>query len=148
MTAWSASQRRTADSTSVLSTALRSKVERLMTLSTSAVAVCCWSDSRSSLSSRGFSMAMTALAAKFLTSSICLSVKWQHLLTKDSNCAKEVVFFQHWHDKKRSSTGEIPHRNKGRVSFEVERFRPHVGDLQHLLRGGDAGKRVTWADVK
>jgi hypothetical protein len=31
-----------------------------MTLSTSAVAVCCWSDSRSSLSSRVFSIAMTA----------------------------------------------------------------------------------------
>ena len=39
---------------------LRSNVERLMTLSTSAVAVCCCSDSRSSLSSRVFSMAMTA----------------------------------------------------------------------------------------
>jgi len=31
-----------------------------MTLSTSAVAVCCWSDSRSSLSSRVFSVAITA----------------------------------------------------------------------------------------
>jgi hypothetical protein len=48
--------------------------EELMTLSTSAVAVCCCSDSRSSLSSRVFSMAMTAWAAKFFTSSICLSV--------------------------------------------------------------------------
>ena len=44
----SASHSRTADSTSVLSTDLRSKVERLMILSTSAVAVCCCSDSRSS----------------------------------------------------------------------------------------------------
>ena len=49
-------------------------VERLITLSTSAVAVCCCRDSRSSLSSRVFSMAMTACAAKFCTSSICLSV--------------------------------------------------------------------------
>src|SRR6516164_1982471 len=57
--AMSASHRRAADSTSVLSTLLRSNVERLMTLSTSAVAVCCCSDSRSSLSSRVFSMAMT-----------------------------------------------------------------------------------------
>ena len=40
----SASQSRAADSTSVSSTACRSKVERLMTLSTSAVAVCCCSD--------------------------------------------------------------------------------------------------------
>ena len=45
-----------------------------MTLSTSAVAVCCCSDSRSSLSRRVFSMAMTACLAKLLTSSICLSV--------------------------------------------------------------------------
>ena len=36
---------RAADSTSVSSTDLRSKAERLMTLSTSAVAVCCCSDS-------------------------------------------------------------------------------------------------------
>ena len=60
MTAISASHSRAADSTSVSSTACRSKVERLMTLSTSAVAVCCCSDSRSSLSRRVFSMAMTA----------------------------------------------------------------------------------------
>ena len=52
-----------------------------MTLSTSDVAVCCSSASerssvrwRSSLSSRVFSMAMTACAAKFDKSSICLSL--------------------------------------------------------------------------
>src|SRR6516162_4268298 len=44
----SASQSRAADSTSVSSTACRSKVERLMTLSTSAVAACCFSASFSS----------------------------------------------------------------------------------------------------
>ena len=41
MVALSASHRCAADSTSVLSTACKSKVERLITLSTSAVAVCC-----------------------------------------------------------------------------------------------------------
>ena len=41
----SASHSLAADSTSVLSTVLRSKVERLMIFSTSAVAVCCRSDS-------------------------------------------------------------------------------------------------------
>src|SRR6516162_7538169 len=46
-----------------------------MTLSTSAVAVCCCNDSRNSLSNRAFSMAMTAWSAKVLTSSICCSVK-------------------------------------------------------------------------
>ena len=56
------------------STGCSSTVERLMTFSTSAVAVCCCSDSRSSLSRRVFSMAMTAWLAKFLTSSISLLV--------------------------------------------------------------------------
>jgi hypothetical protein len=56
----STSHKRAADSVSVSSTARRSKVERLMTLRTSAVAVCCCKDSRSSLSRRVFSMAMTA----------------------------------------------------------------------------------------
>ena len=75
MAAMSASHSRAADSTSVSSTVCRSKVERLITLSTSAVAVCCCSDSRSSLSRRVFSMAMTAWAAKSVTSSICLLLK-------------------------------------------------------------------------
>ena len=50
----SASQSLVADSSGVLRTVCRSKVARLMTLSTSAVAVCRCSDSRNSLSSRVF----------------------------------------------------------------------------------------------
>ena len=44
-----------------------------MTSRISEVAVCCSRDSRSSVSSRAFSMAMTAWAAKLVTSAICLS---------------------------------------------------------------------------
>ena len=65
----------------VSSTGRRSKVERLMTLSTSLVAVWYSSDScrssvrsRNSPSSRAFSIAITACAAKFCNSAICLSV--------------------------------------------------------------------------
>ena len=46
-----------------------------MTFSTSAVADCCCRDSRSSLSNRAFSMAITAWSANVVTSSICFSVK-------------------------------------------------------------------------
>ena len=45
-----------------------------MTPSTSAVAVCCSNASRVSVMSRAFSIAMTACAAKFCNSAICLSV--------------------------------------------------------------------------
>ena len=52
----------------MLSTVCRSNVERLMTLSTSAVAVCCCERFRAAHSSkRVFSMAMTAWAAKLLS---------------------------------------------------------------------------------
>ena len=54
MTTVSASQSCAADSTSVSSTVCRSNVERLIVLSASAVAVCCWRDLRSSFSRRVF----------------------------------------------------------------------------------------------
>jgi len=47
--------------------------DELIMPSTSAVAVCCSSDSRSSFNKRVFSKAMTAWAAKVVTSSICFS---------------------------------------------------------------------------
>jgi hypothetical protein len=64
MAAMSALQSRAADSVSVSSTVCKSKVERLITFSTSAVAVCRSSASLVSLNSRVFSMAMTAWSAK------------------------------------------------------------------------------------
>src|SRR5882724_12820341 len=101
MTTVSASQRRAADSTSVSSTVCRSKVERLMTLSTSAVAVCCCSDSRSSLRRRVFSMAMTAWRAKFVTSAICLSVK-ERFLPVDGDEADQRIVPEHRYDDDRA----------------------------------------------
>ena len=44
-----------------------------MTCKTSAVAVCCSKASRVSVMRRAFSIAMTACAAKFCNSAICLS---------------------------------------------------------------------------
>src|SRR5262245_55908792 len=72
-----APHRRVAFDSAVANTGCRLPGELEMTLSTSDVAVFCCSDSRSSLSSRAFSMAITAWLAKFLTKSICLSVNGQ-----------------------------------------------------------------------
>ena len=76
----SASHSRTAFSASVSKTGWRSKVDRPITLSSSLVAVCCSSATRSSLlrasssvNRRTFSMAMTAWSAKVLSRSICLA---------------------------------------------------------------------------
>ena len=76
-----ASQRRVAFASMASKTGSNSPGDELMTRSTSAVAVCCSSDSVSSRvrccsasNSRTFSMAITAWSAKVVTSSICLSV--------------------------------------------------------------------------
>ena len=82
---------RTALASIALNTGSSSPGELEMTFSTSEVAVCCSSASlrssvrcRSSLSSRTFSMAITAWAAKVVTSSICLSVKGRDRLAVDA----------------------------------------------------------------
>ena len=69
-----------------------------MTSSTSDVAVCCSSDSlrssvrwRNSLSSRVFSIAMTACAAKLVSNSICLSVKGRTSWRKMDDGADQLV---------------------------------------------------------
>ena len=64
-----------------------------MTLSTSAVAVCCCSDSRNSLSSRVFSMAMTAWAAKFCHQLDLLVSERSHLLAIDDDGTDEFALF-------------------------------------------------------
>ena len=70
-----ASQKRDAPFRRIASnTGARSPGEELMTCNTSAVAVCCSKASRVSVISRAFSIAMTACAAKFCNSAICLSV--------------------------------------------------------------------------
>ena len=74
MAAMSASHSRAADLTSVSSTACRSNVERLITLSTSAVAVCCCSDFAQLVEQARVLDGDDGLRAKFVTSSICLSV--------------------------------------------------------------------------
>ena len=73
-----AAQSRAAVWTTVSKTGCKSKVERLMTFSTSLVAVWYSSDSyrsrvrsRSSFRSLAFSIAITACAAKFCNSAIC-----------------------------------------------------------------------------
>ena len=81
MAAMSASQSCAADSVSVSRTDCRSNVERLIVLSTSAVAFCRSSDSLSSRlractssNKRTFSIAITAWSANVSISSICFDV--------------------------------------------------------------------------
>ena len=84
-----------------------------MTLSTSLVAVCCSSASerssvrwRSSLSSRVFSMAMTACAAKFVHQRDLLVGERADLLTKDRDSADQLVILEHRHNDQRTRAAD------------------------------------------
>ena len=73
---------------------------------------------RSSLSNRAFSMAMTAWAAKFVTSSICLSVKGRTSWRYRMNAPISSVSLQHRDGQERPDAAKFDCRND--VS---ERFR-------------------------
>ena len=81
-----------------------------MTRSTSEVAVCCSSASlrssvrwRSSLSSRVFSIAMTAWRAKFCDQLDLLVGERADLLAKDDDSADQLVLLEHWDNDKCAS---------------------------------------------
>ena len=86
-----ASHSRTAFSSIASNTGARSPGEELMTCKTSAVAVCCSKASRVSVSSRAFSIAMTACAAKFCRQRDLLVGEWPDLLPINANDATVLV---------------------------------------------------------
>src|SRR5215468_7092061 len=112
-----------------------------MTLSTSAVAVCCCSDSRSSLSRRVFSMAMTAWEANVSSSWTCIS------LNKPASARPTVIapdgaaFPQHWHCNKRAEAGA-----KSCILNFVVRVRADIRDLDDraLIDRARRASRVAW----
>ena len=83
-----------------------------MTLSTSAVAVCCCRDSRSSFSSRAFSIAITACAAKLLNQLDLFVGERANLLTIDDDRADQLVVLNHRYSDARSRAAEL-RRNAG-----------------------------------
>ena len=103
-----------------------------MTWSTSEVAVCCSSDSRSSLSNRAFSMAMMAWAAKILHDLDLLIGERPHLLAVDDDNSDHLVVSEQGHANKAPGMREFD-RCYARF-VPVRRFGGDVGYLIGLLR--------------
>ena len=103
-----------------------------MILRTLAVAVCCCSDSRSSLSRRAFSMAMTACVAKFLTKLDLLLGERPHLVAIDGDRADQLTLLEHRHDEKRAHRQPVPRRDDG-MPFDVSLLLREIDDMDHLL---------------
>ena len=107
-----------------------------MTLSTSAVAVCCCSDSlkssvlsRSSRSSRVFSMAMTAWAANCFSSVICFSEKRPLLLPEDHDVADHALVLEQRHGEKATRAPEIDQRPAVGFALAIGIRLEEIGDF-------------------
>ena len=111
-----------------------------MTLSTSAVAVCCWSDSRSSLSSRVFSMAMTACAAKFVNQVDLLVSERADFLPINENSADHLALLKHRNGDNSAGASEIEEATARRIAV-VSRFGFDIGNLNWLLQHRRARER-------
>src|SRR5262249_53038981 len=136
--ALSAAQNRAADSTRVCSTLRRSNVDRLITLRTSAVRGFLSSDSRNSLSSRVFSMAMTACAAKFCSNAKLLLGERAHFLPVDMDSANQFIFLKHRHYDDAACSGKFDHSHNAGVTFLISGLLEVVGNVNQLFRCGYA----------
>ena len=149
-----ASQMRIALASMAWNTGSNSPGDELMTRSTSDVAVCCSSDSvrsvvrwRNSLSSRVFSMAMTAWAAKFCQQFDLFVGEWPHFLPVNRNGADQFVFLEH---RNHEQPFERPHRRwrfasdhpwgsrgQSNTSSICAAFLSHNRDLRSIGAGRD-----------
>ena len=85
-------------------------------------------------------MAMTAWAAKFLTSSICLSGEWANLLAKNIHRTDELVILQQRNSKRSSKSAEFNRGDDKWMVLDVGLELTEVGDMDDLLRARDAPK--------
>src|SRR6516225_8837077 len=102
----SASQSRTADSTSVLSTVCKSKVDRLITLSTSAVAVCCCSDSQL-VKQAGVLDGNGGLRREVCDQGNLLVGEWPDFLSVDGDTADQQIVLKHGYRDQGSRAGQL-----------------------------------------
>ena len=115
----SASQSRAADSTSVSSTVCRSKVERLMALSTSAVAVCCSHDSRSSSEQAGVLDRDHGLAGEVLDQLDLLVGERAHLLAVNTDCTDDLAILEHGNGEETARPGGFDEVDHSRIAVDI-----------------------------
>ena len=104
-----------------------------MTWRTSAVAVCRSSDSRNSLSSRAFSMAMTAWGAKVFEKLDFPVVESAHLLPVDNYCPDYFAVPEHWHANEGSDAADLHKSSRILVGWVRSHIVPYVDLLVELF---------------
>ena len=112
-----------------------------MTLSTSAVAVCCCSDSRSSLSRRVFSIAMTAWRRNSGQLDLLVGER-THLLTVDVDVANQLVVLEHRNEEKGSRRGKFDDADSRRIALLIGKLLAVVGNVNEVLRSHHTAKSI------
>ena len=147
MAAISASHSRAADSTSVSSTACRSKVERLMTLSTSAVAVCCCSDSANL---RALTQLVEqarvldgddGLGGEVFDQLDLLVGERAHLLAVDGDGTDQLVVLEHRHDDMSSARPPVGPKAVCSASAAASSGVDQLFGPQHAVEGNSGRRR-------
>jgi len=98
-----------------------------MTCKTSAAAVCCSKASRVSVRSRAFSIAMTACAAKFCNSAICLSVKGRTLAANRRDVTDKHTILAQRHEQHSADARCI----EGLSCYRMVNLN-HIGDVDKI----------------
>src|SRR5215813_8366153 len=145
MVALSASHSCAADATSVCSTVCRSKAERLITFSTSAVAVCCRNDSdRSSVRWRpGAPDGDDSLGREISKQGDLLVGKGTNFLPKDADNSNGLIVLQHRHSDHGPNAAEFDRRYGRRIALSVSWCCCEVGNMSRLLRSNSLTKSTT-----
>ena len=117
-----------------------------MTLSTSAVAVCCCSDFAQLVEQPRVLDGDDGLGGEVRDQLDLLVSERPDLLAVDADDADQAIVLEHRHDQDRSSATEISRRRQRGIALEIRRTRPHVGNLGELFRPGDTRPMPAIAD--
>src|SRR5262249_24384492 len=118
--------------------------ERLIVLSTSAVAVCCCRDSRSSLSRRGVSFAVAAWVGEVFNTPNCFLGEGPDPLGIKGDFSGKLFFFLHWESKKRWGFCQLNSRHTRWFALGIGRFCGNIGNVHWLLSYEHPAKRISW----
>ena len=120
-----------------------------MTLSTSAVAVCCWRDSRLLVEQARVLDGDDGLVGEALDQLDLLVGEGSNLLTVECEIAPTSSFsLQHRHDDKGPGAAEIGQSSDRRKAVEVLRSALRSWDMNGLFRASDAPQRRSGCRLK
>jgi hypothetical protein len=89
-------------------------------------------------------MAMTAWAAKFVTSAICLSVNGRTFLTKDAHEAYQLVVLEHRHDQQGADAADSHAGHRDGIVLKISLIDCVVGDVLGLPRSNKTAPGMAW----